>query len=285
MDCRNYPFLRLVNTTLRNLGGKGPDTGVQKGLIYAVRVRGGPNDGEEFELRVNVTSPEADFHPQSAEEIGFQGRYGSINIKAGSNVTLDIEQFDPRTNKPIPFDDFYFTFFDVDQGPRGEARESITLGQLSGAYIANQSEVNVTTLEDGRLRFSATAEGTGVDNPKDPLNLTKKQFRRAVTVAVKGIPKLQVTLAVGPSEVDNPRWFNFRGQPSLLCATRTDGSPLQLQEFGTIGSAGSGRSYLSGFMVFLFLLSGSCTLVLATNLQCEDSEPSSAHAGSERPTD
>lgn len=216
-DCSQWPFLKLNKVVLNNLGGKGPDTDREHGLIYDVAVKGGPQDGETFELHFNVTSPVEDFKPQSSKEIGFQGKYGSINIKDGSNVTLEIEKFDPVQQKHLPFGDFYFTFFDLDQGPNGEASESITVRNIFNAYIANQSEVNVTTLPDGSTMFSATKEGTGADNPKDPLHLTKQQFRKAVTVAVKDVDKLEVTLAVGKSSDPNPRWFNFRGQPTLLC--------------------------------------------------------------------
>jgi len=247
MDCSKFPFLRLVNMTHRNLGGQGPDSG-ETGLIYSTRVEGGERDGEEFELHLNVTSPEEDFHPQSASETGFQGKYGSINIKAGTNVTIEIEKYDPKTQKHIPFGDFYFTFFDLDQGPDGEASESIILNHFSRAFIANHSEVAVHKTFDGRLVLKATKEGTGADNPKNPLALTKQQFRKAVTVAVKGSDKLVVTFRVGHSKTDNPRWFNFRGQPTLLCAARSDThAHMPLQEFRD----GSSSGRLGGLVVLL----------------------------------
>jgi len=240
MNCSNFPYLKLKDITLNNLGGKGPDTDREPGLIYAGEIQGGPNAGDTFELHLNVTSDPALYEPENPRETGFQGEYGSINIKSGTNVTITFEKYDPRNQAHVPFEHFFFTFFDLDQGPDGSASESITVRGWTRASLANRTEANVTRLPDGRTRFEATTEGSGSDNPRDPLQLTRQQFRRAVTILVAGVETFEVTFAVGPSAEANPRWFNFRGQPTLLCAAREDGSHFHLQVIGPSGAHHAG---------------------------------------------
>jgi len=239
MNCSRWPYLKLQDISLRNLGGKGPDTDRVPGIVYQGFVIGGPHDTENFELHLNVTSDPNLFEPQSVHDIGFQGQYGSINIKAGTNVTVSVQKFDPENQVHVPFERFFFTFFDLDQGPGGSASESVTVRGWSRAFLANRTEVEVTRLPDGRTRFEASTEGSGDDNPRDPLALTRQQFRRAVTVLVENVETFEVTFAVGSSPGDNPRWFDFRGQPTLLCAAREDGSPFNLQVIG--GDSGGQR--------------------------------------------
>jgi len=230
MNCSMFPYLRLVNVTSRNLGGKGPDMDAPPGLIYQTQMVGGPEDGKEYELRLNLTSDSAAFKPMSVGEIGFQGKYGSINVQENSSATVEVEMFDTNASKRVPFRLLYFTFFDLDQGPNGSARESITVDPGGEAYVSNNSEVNVTKVADGGLLFEATAAGTGEDNPKDPLMLNALQFRRAVTVGIHDAPKLTITFAVSESRKRNPRWFSFRGQPTLLCARRSDNSTYAIRQ-------------------------------------------------------
>lgn len=232
MDCGKYPYMKIMKVKHDNLGGKGPDKG-DHSLIYDVKVMGGPSDGDEFEIHFRVTSPEKDFKPQAPKEIGLQGKYGSINLKADSNVTLLIRAFDPKTKKVIPFKSFFFTFFDLDEGPDHHATESIVIHHFAQAVISEHSQVKVEKLATGGLKLSATKEGSGDDNPKDPTKLTKGQFQKAVTVWVKDQDHFEATFSVGPSikKEGNPRWFNFRGQPSLLCAVRKDGTHPKLKQF------------------------------------------------------
>jgi len=239
MNCSHFPYLRLLEKTNSNLGGLGPDTDAPPGLVYKGRVDGGGNNGEEFELHLNVSNDSAYFKPQSVKEIGFQGRYGSINIKSNSQVTLELRKYDPREKKNVPFEHFYFTFFDLDQGHNGTAIESITVSHHARAWLSKHSEVKATRQMDGSMKFEATQYGTGEDNPKDPLKLTRQQFNRAVTVLAQNVTKLVVTLAVSDSQEDDPRWFNFRGQPTLLCAQKTNGAHVDLQELpGWSGASG-----------------------------------------------
>mmetsp|Transcript_47655 Transcript_47655/g.152067 ORF Transcript_47655/g.152067 Transcript_47655/m.152067 type:complete len:359 (-) Transcript_47655:171-1247(-) len=242
LNCSGFPYLKLVDKVSSNLGGKGPDTDALPGLIYRGKVLGGAEDGKELELHFNVSSDPAEYHPRSPKENGFQGQYGSINIKANSNVTIEVERFDPESRQHVPLNNFYFTFFDLDQGPNGSASESVTVSHMRKAWLAKKSEIKHTRLEDGSIKFEATTEGSGEDNPKNPLDLTRQQFQRAVTVFVENVTKLTVTFAVGHSKEERPRWFNFRGQPTLLCAHKRDGSTVDLQSLRGDSGAGGLRA-------------------------------------------
>merc|ERR1712039_607266 len=68
------------------------------------------------------------------------------------------------------------------------------------------------------VTFTATKEGTGDDNPSDPLDLTEVQENKAVTVTFAD--KADINFEVGATAGRRPRVFSFIFRPSLLCAQK-----------------------------------------------------------------
>merc|ERR1712129_586994 len=82
--------------------------------------------------------------------------------------------------------------------------------------------VDVSEGTDGYVTFKATKEGTGVDNPQNPLMLTTEQKNKAVTVRYINTGNFEAELG-STGEGGNYRGFFFVFRPSLLCAKTTDG--------------------------------------------------------------
>merc|ERR1711994_136559 len=106
------------------------------------------------------------------------------------------------------------SFFDLDKGPKAVEHVTVKDG-FEIYYLSNETEVNVT--EDGKFTtFTATMEGTGTDNPTDPLALTPLQKNRAITIEYADAPYFD--FEVGTSAGHTGRVFTFVFRPSLLCA-------------------------------------------------------------------
>jgi len=154
---------------------------------------------------------------------GICGKFACINLKPGESVKLRAHAYDPILNESIPLPHGVISFFDLDKGPK--AVEHVTVTGFKTYYLSNETEVNVT--EDGKFTtFTATMEGTGTDNPTDPVALTPLQKNRAITIEYADAPYFD--FEVGTSAGHTGRVFTFVFRPSLLCAKTKmpDGSLL-----------------------------------------------------------
>jgi hypothetical protein len=62
-------------------------------------------------------APGSRYVPKSSSDNGLNGKFGQINLRLGESVDLMFTFRNSLTNVLIDLRSFYFTFFDVDQGP------------------------------------------------------------------------------------------------------------------------------------------------------------------------
>mmetsp|Transcript_45366 Transcript_45366/g.96943 ORF Transcript_45366/g.96943 Transcript_45366/m.96943 type:complete len:388 (-) Transcript_45366:55-1218(-) len=207
--CDGLPFLKLTEVLHNNLGNQGPDEG-EEGLFYK-----GEDTIHKTPIILRIYA-KSSYAPNKASENGFNGRYGTINLKGGSSVDLEFQLFD-ENEKPLTVDKVDFTFFDLDTGKDGATTEYIKVKTYDKAIFQSESELKETRFGPGHSQFNASTEGSGSDNPDDPSILTAQQKNRAVTFEFDNFHQAKVT--IGSSAGNLPRWFLFVSRPSLLCAT------------------------------------------------------------------
>mmetsp|Transcript_112127 Transcript_112127/g.250523 ORF Transcript_112127/g.250523 Transcript_112127/m.250523 type:complete len:957 (-) Transcript_112127:120-2990(-) len=210
--CDGLPFLKLTEVLHNNLGNQGPDEG-EEGLFYK-----GEDTIHKTPIILRIYA-KSSYAPNKASENGFNGRYGTINLKGGSSVDLEFQLFD-ENEKPLTVDKVDFTFFDLDTGKDGATTEYIKVKTYDKAIFQSESELVETQLAPGYSEFKATTEGSGEDNPDDPSLLTSQQKNRAVSLVYSNLQTATVTIAA--SKGKTPRFFMFVARPSVLCAVTVD---------------------------------------------------------------
>mmetsp|Transcript_67949 Transcript_67949/g.180835 ORF Transcript_67949/g.180835 Transcript_67949/m.180835 type:complete len:358 (-) Transcript_67949:51-1124(-) len=231
--CDAMPFLRVMGIKSNNLGGKGPDTGVPEGIFYEAKAfHSGLNNSNDLQIRMNVVSENyfshaaeseganltaPTFHPEWPKVNGVTGHFATINVHPGTNVTVRIHAYDATEKKNISLPNFAVTFFDLDTGENGtNSVEFLKINNFKACFTTNTTELEVRKEEDGVTEFTATVEGTGDDNPENPLQLTELQKNRAVTCDFHD--QTEAIFQIGASDGDAARVFQFVMRPIMHCA-------------------------------------------------------------------
>lgn len=209
--CGSYPYVRLRNVTHSNLGNKGPDKG-REGIEYQGRVHHVGLE-EQFLVTLNAKS---DYQPSWPKENGYKNYFGQINVKQGTNVSLTLGVYNMTSKEKIVVPRFVLTVFDLDQGKENRSVEFFTIANFKKVWLSNETELTQTDNDDGSSTFTATVEGSGTDNPTNPLALTPLQKNRAVTFEFEDLDEVPFTF--GASSGHTTRVFMFAIRPSLLCA-------------------------------------------------------------------
>jgi hypothetical protein len=149
---------------------------------------------------------------------GLNGKFMSIGLKPGTNLSFTIGAYNPEseTNESITLPFFSITFFDLDEGKNHQSSEYVLAKDFEHYYVEEDTEVNVTKMEDGVTRFGATKEGTGADNPKESEALAPLMKNKAVTLSYLNHGPAEFT--IGAEAGDTFRGFSFVLRPSLVCA-------------------------------------------------------------------
>jgi hypothetical protein len=165
------------------------------------------------------------YTPFDAAMNGMSGPYGSITVKAGSSVDLQISIRDPNfTNSyvPIPLPELALTFVDIGmEDIAGAGQEFVMAGGFSLALQEATTEVLRHESND-RTMFSANAQVTASDVTVNPMAMTQLQKNRAIVLFYSDVH--EVNLTIGASNGRTPRGFNIGFFPALLCAPTTDGA-------------------------------------------------------------
>merc|ERR1712039_688125 len=163
------------------------------------------------------TDVDPEYKPAWPKENGIQGRFATVNIKPGTNVSLHLHAYDTKTKKDVEMKQFGLSFFDLDTGvDNNHSVEYIHIGGFDHYFLTNESEVNVKKLEDGTYIFMATKEGNGDDNPKNPNEMNVLQKNRAVSFQFSNTK--DVKFEVGASPGKTARVFEFALRPALRCS-------------------------------------------------------------------
>uniref|UniRef100_A0A7S1Q7N0 Uncharacterized protein n=1 Tax=Alexandrium catenella TaxID=2925 RepID=A0A7S1Q7N0_ALECA len=228
--CGKMPFLQIMSVKGNNLGRKGPETEKEEGIVYEVRpYNTGANSSHALELHLHAvtegffTHSEAEgakiqsgYSPEWAKVNGITGEFGTINIKPGTNVTLQLHAYDATEKKDISLPRFALTFFDLDAGQGGtKSVEFLRINNFAKYIVTNETQLDIRP-EAGATKFEATAEGTGDDNPEIPYELTPLQKNKVVSLEFKD--QNEVIFELGASPGDAARVFQFVVRPIMRCA-------------------------------------------------------------------
>lgn len=224
-DCGDLPFVKLEKVVTSNLGKQGPNTSAEEGIIYQASAHHTGTDVDNLEIHVHSLkafdneSYDDDYEPAFTHGTyvnGIHGNFACVNVKQGKSVKLRAHAYDADKKKDIAVPHGALSFFDLDTGKDNVLSvEHVKVSGYTHYFVSNETEINVTQEGDFTV-FTATKEGTGDDNPTNPIELTPEQKDRAVTIEFAG--KSHFDFEVGASAGHTSRVFCFVFRPSLLCA-------------------------------------------------------------------
>lgn len=235
-NCEGLPFVHLDKVISSNLGKQGPDTNATEGIIYAVTATNTGVEAKNLQIHVhslasfdvkveNETSHDHDYRPAftTGQYVnGIYGKFACVNVKQNTSLKLRAHAYDADKKEDIALPHGAISFFDLDTGKDNILSvEHVTIKGHTGYYLSNETEINVSHV-DGYTVFTATKEGTGDDNPSDPVSLSPLQKDRAISIEFED--KSKIDWEVGVSAGHTARVFSFVFRPSLLCAKTKIGS-------------------------------------------------------------
>jgi len=228
--CADLPYVRLDEVECSNLAKSAADPAAcPEGIVYRASASNSSKLSVHIHSLRNLTAPETagdyrHYRPAwtSGEFAnGIHGDlFGSINLKAGSNVSVVLKAVDADdASRAIDLPVSAITFFDMDTGKDNvHAVEYVRVPSPIESYIVtNETEIRVS--DDGQFTtFTATREGGGADNPTDPLRLTVLQKNRAVTITFKNSSEIRFEIGASEGTWNSARMFNFVLRPAMACA-------------------------------------------------------------------
>jgi len=221
--CDDEPQIKIVKPTRSNLAGVASSS-TPEGIIFPGKyIDPKKNTQKTVKVVVNALPPSTggDTTPHN----GIWGKYAGIAVKPGKKMHLKFSIKD-ETDAPVILRELDITFFDIDRHKDKGDVEYVKLWSPAKYYVTNGNLVNITKNEaEGSVTFAATKDGTGADNPQDPLALSTEQKHKAVTVQYLDTDSVEAEVgSTGHLVGTTPRGFIFVFRPSLLCAKTTDGS-------------------------------------------------------------
>eukprot|EP00927_Polykrikos_kofoidii_P076221 TRINITY_DN7302_c0_g1_i2.p1 TRINITY_DN7302_c0_g1~~TRINITY_DN7302_c0_g1_i2.p1 ORF type:complete len:822 (-),score=129.68 TRINITY_DN7302_c0_g1_i2:277-2661(-) len=241
-DVVGQPFEVVVN----NLGGMGPDN----------------TDGSPKELRLRhltsasgvwvdlVVTNLSTYVPGSPTANGARGPFGLISVANDTSVRLlfafDVEA--PGLSLPVRLHSVFLSLIELDEDDGMTGQVSVTMGGAESVFLAKHSDISTSTAQDSRVSFLWKELGEKEEDPTDPMDLSKKQAARTVTVHYREISELVVDVGVVAAATgrngdvatncSNGRTIQFTGMPSLA----TGGTSVELDMPASDGSSASIRA-------------------------------------------
>jgi len=113
------------------------------------------------------------------------------------DVDLRFSFVDAETDAPVTMGSFTLSVFDLDEGPDGTAKETITAGGFQSDYMMDFTSLRTSDLPDGRRQYSSTTHGRGSNNPSDPFDLTEVAAAHTVSLEYpEGLSEFTLNYAV-----------------------------------------------------------------------------------------
>lgn len=140
-----------------------------------------------------------------------EGSFGIVMVPMGSEVTLTFKVVIAGTGVPVPPDQLFLAFFDIDR--EGGRSETVTVGGFAEYLVSKKTDLGISS-DGGKTTFS----GKGLSDSDPPTHsnrLTDEQKKRTVTFKFEKKSEFDVTLRVSKGS-SGPRKFMFGGSSSLL---------------------------------------------------------------------
>jgi len=230
IPCTDYPYVKIVNVTWRNLGQQGPDYG-DEGMYFNVTLSNVGTSVTKAQLRIKA---DKGYKPSSAEWNGINGEWARINFNSGTAASFTAYFWDDDKKTKLELARGYMTFSDLDGGPSAKEFVAVSTAAFSGNHfisknssIANntvalnkfvQSQVDSNTYAQ-TLLYTGSGIDVGADNPASGDVFTANQKNNAVTLQMGGVGQTDIKFKLGATQGTTSRTIQFNFQPTLLCAS------------------------------------------------------------------
>jgi len=207
--CSAFTSVDLSNVVQNNLGGLGPDSGAEE-----IRYKNAINlDGKV--LDVVLTAVDAYVTPKTSKNGYLTGGFGRFTMKVKTSTNFKFSFFDSGTDEPVAVKDLALTFYDLDQGKKGQQQETISACAAQEVYTTSDTELEHTSA-GACHSFMSTARGTGKDNPSVSDELTKTQAARSVTFEFHARASISFSATISRAG-RTPRPVLFSFEPQVAC--------------------------------------------------------------------
>lgn len=203
--CSAATRMNIGHLVQKNLGGAGPDSGVEE-LRYS---HVATINGKRVDLVVTVNG---EYNSRKASS-GLSGSLGVISVACGTEVSLDFKIVESVTGVAVPVDSLAISWYDIDEGRKGKGRSTVT-SCGDGLFTSSDSELAVAHV-GGCWSATSSTPGTKADNPSAPVPLTEVQMARVATFSFSGVSSFTSTLKVDGGR--GGRGFMFAIEPGVAC--------------------------------------------------------------------
>jgi hypothetical protein len=201
----------MASTQYSNLGGLGPDFNAPKALRFD-NIAHIENDQTLDMTVTNLT----EYKPANTANNGLNGEFAQVNIGGGTSTKFRFTFFKHGTDEEYTMPWNYISIYDLDHGKKKEQyRETIEIKGFATHYLPETSELHVTQHGDKWYTYGSTTWGTGNDNPTDPMNMTKVQKDRSVTLLFHEKRYFDAKFAAAKPK-SSGRNFLFSGKSALV---------------------------------------------------------------------
>ena len=205
-----------------NLGGEGPDGGEQRILYEGV----GTVDGAGLDLEVREVAVEGnDYMAHNTASTMINGEFGQINMKADREATFEFCFLYSDSGEQAVLEEFGYVYHDFDNGNSDRERlraagqsEFLTSEDLADADGPVPTQLDIETLDDGRVQFTSTEKGTGKDNAADPDDLSALQKSRMVQLRYTDTACITLSFTILVGDADEPAFASQNCTPPSLGA-------------------------------------------------------------------
>jgi len=191
--------LNLWQLAYSNLGGQGPNEHVPEGMRYSevTHVKGVAVDmvitsGSE---KYTPAKPESNGQHWNPAQAAKGQAFGSLNLKAGTKASIMVHFYKSGTTDHIKVPLFYFSVFDLDNGP---GDEQVTIDGFHEMFLTKSSRLQYHITSEGFLFEPAGAPELSPD-PMSPSHLSPRQRRHAATFLFKSTSSFPMVLACSES--------------------------------------------------------------------------------------
>jgi hypothetical protein len=147
------------------------------------------------------------------------GDFARINVKCGSDVTVEAITVKTGTVEPVVQTSIAFTLFDMDEGKRQKGRVSLQTCSATGASFPSNTELSAFET-NGCILVGSCAKGKKGNDPTALSTLTEDHSTRAASLFWANTARITFKMAVGAGA--GGRNFQFAFVPTNACLPGAD---------------------------------------------------------------